>query len=256
MTFKFNDKSIFYETYGQGPAMVLVHGFLESSNMWKPFLDQLSKKHTVIILDLPGHGQSEAIAHSHTMELMAETIHSLLEHLKISTAIVVGHSMGGYISLAFAEIYPEMVEKLALVNSTPFADSEERKENRDRGLTIIDQIPQAYISMAIGNLIAEDSKERFPEEIEKLKTEAFTFPLEGVKAAIRGMRDRKDRTSVLKNFPKEKFILLAEEDPIIPISENIQMAQETNTIVKIVSAGHMSSIENRDKVQEFLLFIG
>lgn len=256
MIFKFKEKSIFYETHGQGPVMVLVHGFLESSSMWKPFLEQLSKKHTIITMDLPGHGLSEVLAKSHTMELMAETIHSLLEHLNIETAIIVGHSMGGYISLAFAEKYPEKVEKLALVNSSPLADSEKRKEDRNRALNIIDQIPKAYISMAIGNLIAEESKAKFPDEIENLKNEAYTFPLEGIKAAIRGMRDRKDRTSILKNFPKEKFILLAELDPIMPISENVKLAQEVNFIVKIVAGGHMSSIENRNEVQEFLLFIG
>jgi len=168
----------------------------------------------------------------------------------------VGHSMGGYISLAFVEKYSEKVTKLVLINSTPLADSEEGKRNRDRALKIMDQTPKAYISMAIGNLFAEESRDKFPEEIENQKAQAYTFPVEGIKAAIRGMRDRKDRTEVMKNFPRAKFVLLAEDDPIMPISENTQLAKETNTIVKIVSGGHMSSIEKRAEVREFLHFVG
>ncbi|MGB3344094.1 MAG: alpha/beta hydrolase [Aequorivita sp.] len=256
MIFKFQNKSIFYETYGEGPAMLLVHGFLESSNMWKPFLEELSKKNIVVMLDLPGHGSSDVLAETHSMELMAETIHALLEYLNIETITLVGHSMGGYISLAFVEKYPEKVEKLVLINSTPLADSEEGKRNRDRALKVIDQTPKAYISMAIGNLFAEESRDKFSDEIENQKTEAYSFPLEGIKAAIRGMRDRKNRTEVLKNFPREKFILLAAEDPIMPIAENTHLAKETNTFVKIVSGGHMSSIEKRPEVEEFLHFVG
>ena len=210
----------------------------------------------VIILDLPGHGGSDILAETHSMELMATLVDSLLNHLNVDLVTVVGHSMGGYISLALAEKYEDRVKHLVLINSTPLADSEESKKNRNRALQVIDKTPRAYIGMAIGNLFAEASKERFFKEIEDLKNEAYTFPREGLQAAIRGMRDRKDRTEVLKNFPRDKYMLLAEEDPIMPISTNVQIAENTNTVVKIVSGGHMSSIENRSKVQGFLLMMG
>src|SRR5690606_41105093 len=110
-------------------------------------------------------------------------------------------------------------EKLILLNSTPIADSEERIENRNRALKVIDQNPQAYISMTIGNLFAETSREKFVSEIETLKNEAYSFPVEGIKAAIRGMRDRKDRTEVLTGFKKGKYMILEEDDPIFPMLE-------------------------------------
>ncbi|HAV55507.1 MAG TPA: alpha/beta hydrolase, partial [Aequorivita sp.] len=193
MMFQFKNTPIHFETFGKGPAMVLLHGFLESSNMWNPLIPEFSKTNTLITMDFPGHGKSGVIAEIHTMELMAEVVQGLLQQLKISSATFIGHSMGGYVALAYAEMFSEKVEKLILLNSTPEADSEERRENRNRALKVIRQNPQAYISMAIGNLFAESSRERFDKRIAILKKEAFAFPVEGVTAAIKGMRDRKDR---------------------------------------------------------------
>src|SRR5690606_15239375 len=183
---------IYYENMGKGPAVVLLHGFLESSTMWKPLLPQLSKNHFVITLDFPGHGKSGVISETHTMEMMAEVLHKLLKELHIESATFIGHSMGGYVALAYAELYGPEVEKLILLNSTAAADTEERKDNRDRSIDIVGKVPEAYISMAIGNLFAERSREKFAFEIEALKNEANSFPVEGIQAAIRGMRDRKD----------------------------------------------------------------
>lgn len=256
MTFQFNNIPIYYNTFGNGPAIVLLHGFLESSTMWNPLISALSKNKTVVTLDFPGHGKSDVFAETHTMELLAEIVNELLKHLQISQATFVGHSMGGYVALAFAELFSEKTERLILLNSTPAADSTERKKNRNRALKVIDQNPQAYISMAIVNLFAETSREKFAVEIEALKKEALRFPMEGIKAAIKGMRDRKDRTELLKNFGKEKFMLLAEEDPILPILEARKLAETCNVSVKTIPGGHMSLIENTEAVGKYLFFIG
>ena len=256
MIFHFKNVPIHFETFGKGPAIFLLHGFLESSTMWKPLIPELSKNNHVITIDFPGHGKSGVIAETHSMELMAEVVNEVLQKLGISKATFIGHSMGGYVALAFAEPFPEKVERLILLNSTPMADSEERKENRDRALKVIDQNPQAYISMAIGNLFAESSREKFAAAIENLKKEAYSFPMEGIKAAIRGMRDRKDRTEILKNFNKEKYMILAEEDPILPILETEKIAERCGCSLKIIEGGHMSLIENLNSVTEYLHFIG
>ncbi len=205
MIFHYQNTPIYYKTFGEGPAMVLLHGFLESSTMWERLIPQLSKNNFVVAIDLPGHGKSGVISEVHSMELMATVVDALIQSLQITTATFVGHSMGGYVALAFTELFPEKVKKLFLLNSTPVADSEERKENRDRALAIIDKNPEAYISMAIGNLFADSSREAFSAEIETMKREAFSFPVEGIKAAIKGMRDRKDRTLILKNFKGGKI---------------------------------------------------
>ncbi len=255
MIHQYNNTPIFYERHGQGPAVVLLHGFLESSTMWKPLLPQLSKNNTVVIIDFPGHGKSGIMAEIHSMELMAEVVREVLKKLEISSATFIGHSMGGYVALAYAETYEEEIEKLILLNSSPTADSAERKENRNRSLSIVDKIPQAYISMAIANLIAESSRQRFTKEIEDLKKEAYTFPSEGIKAAIRGMRDRKDRTEVLADFNKEKYIILGKEDPLLPIAENEELAKNCGTPLKIIEGGHLSLLENLAAIKDYFHLI-
>lgn len=256
MIYHYKNIPIYYETFGKGSAIVLLHGFLESSTIWKLLIPELSENNFLLTIDFPGHGKSGVISEIHSMELMAEVVNEIMEHLQISTATFIGHSMGGYVTLACTEMFPEKVEKLILLNSTPVADSEERKENRDRALKVIDQNPKAYIGMSIGNLFAETSREKFAIEIEALKTEAYSFPVEGIKASIKGMRDRKDRTKVLRQFKKEKFMVLAEEDPILPLLETKQLADHCGVSQEIIKGGHMSIIENLDSVNKFLHFIG
>lgn len=255
MIFHYNNVPIHFETFGNGPAIILLHGFLESSNMWKPLIPFLSKSNLVITIDFPGHGKSEVLSEIHSMELMAEVVDQLLKHLQIPSAIFIGHSMGGYVSLAYAEKFNDKTDKLILLNSTPIADSEEKKKNRNRALKLMDQNSKVYISMSIGNLFAESSRTEFSKEIDDLKTEAQTFPRSGIKALIRGMRDRKDRTEILKNFNKEKLIILGEEDPILPIIEGKRIAKDCNAKLKIIGGGHMSIIENLNSVKDYVLFI-
>lgn len=255
MTFNYKNTPINYETYGSGPALILLHGFLESAVMWNPFLPELSEKNFIITLDLPGHGESGVVSKIHSMELMAEVVNELLIHLGVTSATIVGHSMGGYVTMAFAEIFPQKIEQLILLNSTPTADSEERKENRNRALKVFGQNPSAFISMAITNLFAETSREQFSEEIELLKKQANSFPHEGITAAIKGMRDRKDRTEVLKNFKKGKFSILSKADPLLSLEETKQVAESCNSHVLTIDGGHHSTYENLSGVIEKLDFI-
>src|SRR5690606_23884260 len=123
----FKNTQIYYDTRGNGPAMVLLHGFLESSKMWEPLIPELSKNRQIITIDLPGMGESGVIEEIHSMELMAQVVDALIDHLQIPIATLIGHSMGGYVTMAFTEMYADKVEKLVLLNSTPIADSEEKK---------------------------------------------------------------------------------------------------------------------------------
>lgn len=255
MIYQFKNIPIHYNISGKGNAIILLHGFLESSKMWEPLILELSKNRTVITIDLPGLGESGVISEAHSMELMTEVVNEIMNHLQIKTAVFIGHSMGGYITMAMADIYPDKVEKLVLLNSTPVADSEERKETRDRALKLIDRNSRAFISMAIANWADKSSREKFSKEIEISKNLAYTFPVEGIKACLKGMRDRKDRTEVLKAFSREKYMFLAKEDPIIPIQDSLNLAKECEVKTKIVAGGHLSTIENLPAVKDFLLSI-
>jgi len=137
MQVDFKNGSINFEAYGSGEVLVLLHGFTESLKIWYDFKDKLAKKFHVILIDLPGHGMSSIINEVHSMELMADSVKAVIDHLRISSAVMVGHSMGGYVSLAFARKYSSLLKGMGLFHSTSLADSDENKEARERAIAII-----------------------------------------------------------------------------------------------------------------------
>lgn len=255
MIFNFKESKIHYSIHGNGKAVVLLHGFLENSSMWAPFLSVLSKNHTVITIDLPGHGESEAKGYIHTMEFMAEVVQAVLAFEKIEKASFLGHSMGGYVSLAFAEKYPEKCSKLILLNASSSADSSERKENRSRAIALVKRDKNVFISMAISNLFADKSKQKFESEIEALKTDACQMKTQGIIATIEGMKVRKDRTQILKTLKIPKTIIAGAFDPIIPAQDLKKLAANCECQYIVWEGGHMSTIENKDDLLKFLHLI-
>ena len=251
----YNKSKIFYEVYGKGKPLVLIHGFLESSNMWDTILPLLTQKNKVICIDLPGHGKSDFIAEMHTMELMADAVHFVLESLEIKQARFIGHSLGGYVSLAFTELYPEKINALVLLNSTTESDSEERKKNRDRAIRLIKKDSRLFITMAINNLFYDKTKHLHSQEIKQLKEDAFLFPIDGIIATIKGMKDRKDRTMVLKKFKGLKYFISGKEDTMIPKNTSKRFAKKTNSELHFVNSGHMTVNENREEMIKILRFI-
>ena len=137
MTIDFRGTEIYYRVTGEGEATVLLHGFLESSKIWDEFLPVFSRNAKIITIDLPGHGRSGCINEVHSMELMAEAVYEVLKAAGTVNAHFLGHSMGGYVALSFLEAHPGMVKDLVLLNSTPQADSEEKKEIRERSIQLL-----------------------------------------------------------------------------------------------------------------------
>ncbi len=138
-----------------------MHGFLLISSIWDELVPLLSKKNKVIIIDLPGHGKSGCMAEIHSMELMAEVINFILEKNNIDQASFIGHSMGGYISLAFTEKYESKVNALILLNSTTEKDSAEKKINRDHFIKIIKYNKEVFVKMAISDYSLKTTKKNF-----------------------------------------------------------------------------------------------
>ena len=132
MIFHYHNTPIHYHKQGTGPVIVMLHGFLESSTMWQKIAAVLAKENTTLMIDLPGFGQSGMLEKTHTMENMAIMVCELLAFENFQSATLLGHSMGGYVALAFGELFPEKIEKLILLNSSPSPDSISRKENRNR----------------------------------------------------------------------------------------------------------------------------
>lgn len=251
----YKNTPLFYSSVGTGNPLVLLHGFLESSSIWDPFVKELSEKRQVIIIDLPGHGRSGNLGETHSMELMADAVSEILKHLDIKQVTMVGHSMGGYVCLAFCKKFPIMSKGIVLLNSTPETDSEERRKNRDRAIKIVRKNKNSYISMAISNLLSEKNRELFPKELGKLKKEALCFSEEGIIAALRGMKIRTDKVSVLTLYNGPKYIVAGIDDPILKFSDAEQVADRTNCNFLPLSGGHLSFIENKNEIKKFMHFI-
>lgn len=235
--------------------MVLLHGFLESSKIWKPFIPALTQKYKMICIDLPGHGNTGTFGVVHSMEFMAQVVKVVLDELEVEKASFVGHSMGGYVCLAFAEKYLERVQKIILMNSTPEADTEERKVYRDRAVKLVKKNRSKYVSMAISNLITSENNRIFKTEIDELKKDAQLLSEEGIVAALEGMKIRTDKIKLLKTFNSEKFLVIGKRDPVMDSERTKKVALECDCKVILTESGHLSYIENFTTVRDFLLFI-
>jgi len=248
----YKNTKIAYSDYGKGTAIILLHGYLENQDMWAAFVPFLTKKYRVVTIDLLGHGQTECLGYVHSMEDQAEMVHEVLAELRIRKAAFVGHSMGGYVALAYAELYPETIKALVLLNSTSRADSEDRKANRDRAIKAVKKDYTSFIRLSIANLFSDDNREKLVEEIEQVKVEALKTPLQGVIAALEGMKIRKDREVLLHFGPYPIMLILGKKDPVLAYDENIE--QVVKTTVKLVTFpdGHMSPIENREELKKAL----
>ncbi|NJW52919.1 alpha/beta fold hydrolase [Salinimicrobium oceani] len=253
MTLNFQGAEIHYSVVGEGEATVLLHGFLESSKIWEEFLPQFSEHGKIITLDLPGHGRSGCVSDIHSMELMAAAVFEVLSSLGVKKANFIGHSMGGYVSLAFIEAHPKMVSALMLLNSTPQPDTEEKKEIRDRSIALVEKNKEAYVSMAIRNLLSPSNTKRFSEEIEALIQEAFQFPTEGITAALKGMKIRTNRAEVLRQFEGKKLLVAGEDDPLVNLQDLKEIAALCNCGFISFKGGHLSYLENKSEFQKLCI---
>ncbi|HUH28530.1 alpha/beta hydrolase [Gelidibacter sp.] len=245
MILQYKNIPIYYNDDGEGKAVVLLHGFMETSAMWKDLVAVIKTGHRVITIDLLGHGRSGCLGYIHTMEMMADAVVFVLNHLKIEKSFFIGHSMGGYVTLALAETFPERFYALCLMNSTPFADSLDRQINRDRAIKVVKQNHRNFIRMSISNLFNPDHREKFHKEIETIVLNAMEMPVQGIVAALEGMKIRKDRRNVLKQLAVYKMAILGQKDPVIEF-DNLS-TQLTELEVEIIEFpdGHMSHIENK-----------
>ncbi len=252
-TTHFKNTTIRYTDQGKGTAVVLLHGFLENQSMWKAILPELSNKNRIVTIDLLGHGATESMGYVHSMEDQADIVHHVLHELKLRKAVLIGHSMGGYVALAFAELYPNVVKGIVLVNSTARADSDERKRNRDRAIVAVKQNYSAFIRMSIANLFSEENRERLADVIEEVKLEALKTPLQGIVASLEGMKIRKDREVILHFAPYPIQLILGKKDPVLNYDENASQMEGTQVQLTTFEDGHMSHIENQTELIAVLI---
>lgn len=252
---KFRDANIAYTISGKGNTLILLHGFLESTLIWKDFVSVLEKHFQVVCIDLPGHGESDCIGYVHEMEMNAEVVYAVLQHLEIKSCVMTGHSMGGYVTLAFAEKYPEVLNGICLFHSTALPDSEEKQRDRDRTINIVKRDAMTFIRAVIPNLFAPANKEKYKVEIDELIARASQMPTQGIIATLEGMKIRKDRTQILKGVKAPVLIIAGKQDTAVPFDSLLpQLALPKHCEALILdNVGHTGFIEAKEETLRVLL---
>ncbi|HWK08283.1 MAG TPA: alpha/beta fold hydrolase [Puia sp.] len=244
------------EGEGTGSPVVLLHGFAEDGAIWNQQLAFLKKNHLLIIPDLPGSGQSSPLSGPITLEELAEFIKAILDAEKITQCILIGHSMGGYITLAFAEKYPDRLKALGLFHSIAFADSEEKKAGRQKSIEFIGKNgAPAYIRQSTPNLFSEYSRKAHPEWITSLTDRyAASIPADTLIYYQQAMISRPDRSQVLAQFPKPVLFIIGQQDNVIPLDASLRQTHipVLSYIHLLENSGHMGMIEDSAASQNIL----
>lgn len=286
----YHNHSIFYRVQGNGKPVMLVHGFGETGDVWKSQVEYLQTDYRLIIPDLPGSGRSEMIDDM-SMEGMAEVLKEifdreiggplqtsskgggLMEHSipkennKISGsskvpplggfrgASLIGHSMGGYITLAFVEKYGGMLDSFGLFHSTAYADTEEKKAVRRKGIAFIKEHGAfEFLKTSTPNLFSPGFKDRHPEKVDEFIRSLNNFSAGSLVSYYESMIKRPDRTAILKNPKIPVLFVMGEFDNAIPMQDSLTQCHlpERAYINILHHSGHMGMIEETDKSNRLL----
>ena len=236
---------------------VLLHGYLESMLVWDDFVPLITRGGVrVITLDLPGHGISEVKGETHTMEYLARVVHDALLALGIGHATVVGHSMGGYAALAFAEAYPAMCDGVVLFSSTPNPDTEQKRDNRRREIALVRAgKKEALARVAPEAGFAADNRRRMKDYIDDLAEQVAVTEDDGIVALLNGMIERPDRNEMLRRSPVRQLFIFGRKDGYIPVevAESLAAAHPQAEVAWLDDSGHMGFLEEPDRSAEILL---
>lgn len=241
------------------PPILLIHGFGEDHCIWKHQIDFLSKHYRVIAPNLPGvHCKPLHIHHSHAPSLRnyVEVLHELMHSLRIEKYYILGHSMGGYIGLAFANYYVNHVIGLGLVHSTTFEDSPAKKESRLKiAEFLLEHGTQKFLETATQNLFGNAFKQLHPEQIQDVIDSACDISPEAMVQFVMAMRNRKAHNHLLTQKRIPIWMIVGEEDIAVPIEDSLQQTQllPPNNVMILKQVGHMGMLEATEEVNKALL---
>lgn len=254
---KIGDATVYVSDSEKGEkCVVLLHGYLESLRVWDDFVGLLTDKVRVVAIDIPGHGRSSNIAPVHTMELMADVVAGVLDALQIDKVTLVGHSMGGYISLAFCAAYAERLEGLVLLSSSPNPDTELKRENRRREIALVKAGKKDMLARVAPEAgFAEMNRDSLRRYINNLVEQVHITDDDGIVALLGGMIERKDQNEMLRNSRVRQLFIMGTHDGYIPV-EAAQEFIAKNPQAKVAwldKSGHMGFIEEPEACATALL---
>ncbi len=242
---RYKDQKIFFKESGKGVPLVLLHGYMETSQIWNQYHIGLSGRYRVISVDLPGHGKTGIWDKVHTMEFMADVVHQVLKTLQLESVVLIGHSMGGYVSMAFAEKYGDFLAGLGLFHSHAYADNEDAKKNREKMVEAFQKNHAELIATFIPNLFYQNNQKKFQAEIKQLKEQALSGNVEGYIAATYGMKERKERLKVFQHLNCPVLFIIGQNDPRTPLDKLVKQIglPKVSDLLLLKDVGHMGFIE-------------
>jgi len=248
--FKYSSGMIHYTDQGKGHVIALVHGYLETSEIWAGFATRLSENFRVITVDLPGHGKSDSFSDVHTMEFMAGMLAKLFENLEAGKLFLVGHSLGGYVTLAFADLFPEMLSGYCLFHYQPFADTPETVEKREKEIGLAGEGRKDLFCQAnVTRMFATENLEKFSPALMKSREIALAIPGEAIIAVLKGMIARPSRVRVLESGIVPCLWVLGAQDNYInceAVRTKVHLPGNAQVVV-LNNSGHMGFIEEEER---------
>lgn len=251
----FRNKKIFYRAEGKGKPVILLHGFGEDGNIWNGQFQKLKEDHFIIIPDLPGSGQSQMLDGKCSMDDYAEVVKSIAEKEIFSKAkspksfCLIGHSMGGYITLAFAKKYPDLLNSFGLFHSSAFADDKQKIETRKKAIEFIKNSgSEAFLKTSVPGLFSQKTKKEKPVLIQNLLAIANKISPETLIQYYEAMIKRPDTSSVLKTFSKPVLFIIGKHDTAIPLQDSLKQCHlpAISSIHILQDSGHVGMWEQQE----------
>ena len=252
---------IFYAETGKGVPVVFLHGYCETSLVWKEFRNYLSRRNRVITIDLPGFGRSQRVNYAFSLQDIAAEIKKVLDEKNIKSFVLIGHSLGGYVALAFAKQFPFALKGLGLFHSSIYEDTPEKKENRTKLIEFVKSNGvKPFIKTFMPSLFFEKNRKNLEEIIEELSAIAGKTSPEMVMEYARAMRDRESSVEFIKRFRKPVMFIIGEKDQSVPLKKSLEQAviPANSHVLRLKDVGHMGMFENTADtlkfVQKFIAF--
>ncbi len=234
---------------GSGAPIVFLHGFCDNRSMWDEFVEPFTARYHVITIDLPGFGDSTQLPAPFTIDQVGDYLYHWLREQKIERPLLIGHSLGGYVALSILDRYPEFLAGLVLFHSTPVADSEERKEVRDRVIAFVREhgVPK-YLESFVPGLF----KDKQDPAIKGTLSRMMGTKPEALIGYVGAMRERPDRTDALLKSQLPMLIIGGMHDALIQISDLEKIAQKSpkTVLYKLPQAAHMGVFESKKQCQD------
>ncbi len=245
-TTSFKKGTVTFSDTGKGRVVVLLHGFLGSHQIWENTTIELSKSYRVIAIDLPGHGTTDCFGYVHTMEMLAKCVKAVMDSLRLKKYVIVGHSMGGYVGLAFADLFPDNLKGLCLFHSSAYADSDDKKRDRTRSVRVVKANHKIYITEVIKNLFATKNAKYLKTEIAFAQKIASKVSKRSIIAALEGMKDRPNRDVILGMVHYPVMMVIGELDNVLPKDQLLEQTQliKNKHILYLEHDGHMGFLES------------